>query len=54
MTFILRPLILKSTLKKTLLSINYFNEMRNSLVHTSKSLLHGEYEMQDPKTEADM
>ncbi|XP_046821787.1 adrenodoxin-like protein 1, mitochondrial [Vespa crabro] len=54
MTFILRPLTLKSTLKKTLLSIDCFNKMRNSLVHTSKPLLHGEYEMQDPKSEADI
>lgn len=54
MTFILRSLTLKGTLKNTFLPITCFNKITNSLVHTSKWLLHGEYEMQDPKSEADV
>ncbi|XP_011257909.1 adrenodoxin-like protein, mitochondrial isoform X1 [Camponotus floridanus] len=53
MTFILRPL--SSYLKQRHhVSISYLVKVPNHKIHMSKCMFHGEYEMQDPKTEADI
>ncbi|XP_076749502.1 adrenodoxin-like protein 1, mitochondrial Ferredoxin 1 [Xylocopa sonorina] len=54
MTFILKPLIWKNVIKKSLLPVNQLITVSNFDIHTSKNSFHGEYEMQDPKSEADI
>ncbi|OAD57891.1 Adrenodoxin-like protein, mitochondrial [Eufriesea mexicana] len=54
MTFLLRSTAWKSIIKRPLLSKNQLITISNFDIHTSKYLFHGEYEMQDPKSEADI
>ncbi|XP_012219386.1 adrenodoxin-like protein 1, mitochondrial [Linepithema humile] len=51
MTFLLRSLTF--CMKRMCISKNHFRVF-NQKIHTSKCMFHGEYEMQDPKTEADV
>ncbi|XP_020286016.1 adrenodoxin-like protein, mitochondrial [Pseudomyrmex gracilis] len=52
MTFILRPLSFCVKRKKCTVPISY--TVFNHKIHSSKCMFHGEYEMLDPKTEADI
>lgn len=54
MTFVLRPFILKSVMKKTFLPVYQLTRVPNIDIHTSRCTLHGEYEMQDPKSDAEI
>ncbi|CAK9804219.1 Adrenodoxin-like protein 1, mitochondrial [Anthophora quadrimaculata] len=54
MTYILRPSTWKRIIKKSLSPVNQLMTIPNVDVHTSQHLFHGEYEMQDPKSEADI
>ncbi|XP_070160424.1 adrenodoxin-like protein 1, mitochondrial [Polyergus mexicanus] len=53
MTFILRSLSFCLKQRRNA-SISHLVRISNHEIHTSKCMLHGEYEMQDPKTEADI
>ncbi|XP_017884180.1 adrenodoxin-like protein, mitochondrial [Ceratina calcarata] len=53
MTSILRPSTWKSMIR-SLLPMNHLMTVPSSEIHTSKYCFHGEYEMQDPKSEADI
>ncbi|XP_029169718.1 adrenodoxin-like protein, mitochondrial [Nylanderia fulva] len=52
MAFILRSLSFR--LKQRNVPTNHLIRLSNHEMHTSKCMFHGEYEMQDPKTEADI
>ncbi|XP_072764482.1 adrenodoxin-like protein 1, mitochondrial [Anoplolepis gracilipes] len=52
MTFILRSL--SFYLKQKYVPINHLVRISNHEIHTSKCMFHGEYEMKDPETEADI
>lgn len=52
MTFLLRSLSFCMKRRKCIPKNRF--RMFNQEIHTSKSMFHGEYEMQDPKTEADI
>ncbi|RLU21553.1 hypothetical protein DMN91_005926 [Ooceraea biroi] len=52
MTFILRSLT--PYVRRHCVPIDYLLRAPNHRIHTSKCVSHGEYEMQDPKTEADV
>ncbi|XP_076651739.1 adrenodoxin-like protein 1, mitochondrial Ferredoxin 1 [Halictus rubicundus] len=54
MTFILRPVSWKHVIQKSFLPVNHLITTAALEFHTSKYSCHGEYEMQDPKTEADI
>ncbi|XP_053987831.1 adrenodoxin-like protein 1, mitochondrial [Hylaeus anthracinus] len=54
MTFILRRWMWKHMIKRTLLPVNKLTITPNYKIHTSKYCFHGEYEMQDPKSEAEV
>ncbi|XP_076237477.1 adrenodoxin-like protein 1, mitochondrial Ferredoxin 1 isoform X3 [Calliopsis andreniformis] len=55
MTFILKPSSWRHILKRAPLSINHQSmAIPKFEIHTTRWSLHGEYEMQDPKTEADV
>ncbi|KAL6428562.1 hypothetical protein ACFW04_007886 [Cataglyphis niger] len=53
MTFILRSLSFYLKQRQNT-SINHLVRLSNHEIHTSKCMFHGEYEMQEPKTEADI
>lgn len=53
MTFIWRPSSWQHMIKRSLLPANQLM-VQNQDIHTSKCSFHGEYEMQDPKSEADI
>ncbi|XP_029677499.1 adrenodoxin-like protein, mitochondrial isoform X2 [Formica exsecta] len=53
MTFILRSLSFCLKQRRNA-PISHLVRISNHEIHTSKCMLHGEYEMQDPKTEADI
>ncbi|XP_050456585.1 adrenodoxin-like protein 1, mitochondrial [Cataglyphis hispanica] len=53
MTFILRSLSFYLKQRQNT-SINHLVRISNHEIHTSKCMFHGEYEMQEPKTEADI
>ncbi|KAK9302642.1 hypothetical protein QLX08_005381 [Tetragonisca angustula] len=54
MTLLLRLSAWKSTVKRSLLPVNQIVTISNFDIHTSKYIFHGEYEMQEPKSEADI
>ncbi|XP_011688116.1 PREDICTED: adrenodoxin-like protein, mitochondrial [Wasmannia auropunctata] len=54
MTFVLRPLYLLCMKQKICTPKSHLIKLSNHKIHTSKVMFHGEYEMQDPKTEADI
>ncbi|CAK9818731.1 Adrenodoxin-like protein 1, mitochondrial [Anthophora plagiata] len=54
MTYILRPSTWKRMMRKSLSPVNQLMTIPSVDVHTSQYLFHGEYEMQDPKSEADI
>ncbi|XP_039306277.1 adrenodoxin-like protein 1, mitochondrial isoform X3 [Solenopsis invicta] len=54
MTFALRQLYLFCIKQRKYTSISHLIKLSNHKIHTSKAMFHGEYEMQDPKTEADI
>ncbi|XP_076177233.1 adrenodoxin-like protein 1, mitochondrial Ferredoxin 1 isoform X2 [Ptiloglossa arizonensis] len=54
MTLILRHWLWKHVIKRTLLPVNQLTMIPNYEIHTSKYSFHGEYEMEDPKSEADI
>ncbi|XP_018377372.1 PREDICTED: adrenodoxin-like protein, mitochondrial [Trachymyrmex cornetzi] len=54
MMFVLRQLHLFYTKQRMCTPISHLIKLSNHKIHTSKVMFHGEYEMQDPKTEADI
>ncbi|KAF3420027.1 hypothetical protein E2986_05117 [Frieseomelitta varia] len=54
MTLLLRLSAWKSIVKRSLLPVNPIVTISNFDIHTSKYIFHGEYEMQEPKSEADI